>query len=104
MAGGINNVDPCAFPFDRRVLGKNGDAALALDVVAVHRPFLGGLIVAVNTGLFEQFVNKGRLAVVNVGDNGDVTDFHVVSFLTVRADTDMRQCARITRDGLKGKG
>jgi hypothetical protein len=54
--------------------------------------------------LFEQFVNKGRLAVVNVGDNGDVTDFHVVSFLTVRADTDVRQCARITRDGLKGKG
>ena len=76
MAGRINDVDPGAFPFNRRTLGKDGDPALAFDVVAVHRPFGDGFVVAVDAGLLEQFVNKCCLAVVNVRDDRDIADIH----------------------------
>ena len=57
---------------DRGVLGEDGDAALALEVVGVHDA-LGDLLVgAEHAALAEQRVDQRRLAVVDVGDDGDV--------------------------------
>ena len=43
VAGGVDDVDARALPVDRGALGEDGDAALALDVVGVHRPLGHGL-------------------------------------------------------------
>ena len=50
--------------------------ALALEVVAVHRPLLHLLVFAEGAGLLQQPVDQGRLAVVDVRDDRDVAQFH----------------------------
>ena len=58
------------------VLGENGDAALALERIRVHDALLHDLILAERAGLAEHLVDERRLAVIDVRDDGDVTDFH----------------------------
>ena len=76
VAGGIHDIDAHAIMFNAGTFGQNGDAAFTFDVVAVHRAFGGGLIVAVGAGLFEKLVNERCLAMVDVRDNGDVAKLH----------------------------
>ncbi len=76
VAGGVDDVDACVVPDDRGRLGKDRDAALALQVVAVHRAFGCGLVFAIGAGLFQKLVNQRRFAVVNVSDDCDVTHVH----------------------------
>ena len=76
VAGGVNDVDPRAFPFDACAFRQNGDAAFAFDVVAVHRAFCGGFVFTIHTGLFQKFIDKRCLAVVNVRDDRDIADIH----------------------------
>ena len=72
VAGGIDDVDFAACEVDGRVFGENGDAALALEFVRVHHP-LGHLLVgAEGAGLAQHGVDEGGLAVVNMGDDGDI--------------------------------
>ena len=74
VARRVEDVDLDALPDDRAVLGGYGDAALALEVHAVHEAFLGLLALAEHAGLAEHGVDEGGLAVVDVGDDGDVPD------------------------------
>jgi hypothetical protein len=67
-------------PAHRAVLGQDGDAALALDVVAVHHAFGDLLVLAEGAALAQQLVDQGGLAVVDVGDDGDVADRLVMAF------------------------
>ena len=53
--------------------------ALALDVVTVHHPLVGPLVVAERAGLFQENVDQGGLAVVNVCDDGDIAQLHAGS-------------------------
>ena len=76
VAGRVDDVDARALPFDRGCLGQNGDAAFAFDVVAVHRAFRDGLVVAEGPRLTQQLVHQGGFAVVDVSDDGDVADIH----------------------------
>jgi hypothetical protein len=59
VAGGVDDVDARALPFDRGRLGQDGDAALAFEVVAVHRAFGHLLVGAEGAGLLEQFCRRG---------------------------------------------
>ena len=59
---------------DRRVLGQDGDAALALELVRVHDALGDGLVGAEGAGLAQHGVDQRGLAVVDVGDDGDVAD------------------------------
>ena len=74
MAGGVDDIDARAAVFDGAVLRQNGDTALFLDVVRVHDPlahfFMGGEC----AGLLQQAVDQGRLAMVDVRDDGDVAN------------------------------
>ena len=72
MARGIDDVDFDALVGAGAVLGQNGDAALTLDVAAVHDALGHDLIVAERTALTQHGVHQGGLAVVNVSDNGNV--------------------------------
>ena len=56
------------------MLGADGDPALALEVVAVHHAFVDMRVLAEHVGGAEDAVDQRRLAVVDVGDDGEVTD------------------------------
>ena len=83
MARGVDDVDLHALVLDGDVLRQNGDAALALLVVGVEHALLDLLVLAEGIGRAQKLVDEGRLAVVDVSDDGDVANvllFHLCSF------------------------
>src|SRR5690606_39242243 len=72
----IDNIDADVVPDDRGRLGEDGDAALAFEIVGIHGTFGDALILAERAGLLQQPVDQRGLAVVDVGDDGDVTELH----------------------------
>ena len=83
VAGGVDHVDDRDGPVrvmavHGGVLGQDGDALFLLEVTAVHHAFLGVVTAVVQRpGLPQHRVDQGGLAVVDVGDDGDVTEWHV---------------------------
>ena len=75
VARGIDDVDFIVFIANGGVLGKNGDAALPLQVAGVHHALHRCLIFPVDAALLQHFVHQGGLAVVNVGNDGNISDF-----------------------------
>ena len=67
-----------------RVSSHAIDAALAMIVIPrsfsrsfeIHDPLGDPLILAEGAGLLEQAVHERRLAVIDVGDNGDIAQLH----------------------------
>jgi hypothetical protein len=78
VAGRVHDVDAVVVPIDAGAFGQNGDAALAFQIVGIHRALFHVLIVADGAGLFQQLVHQRRFAVVDVGNNGDVANIHGV--------------------------
>ena len=74
MARGIDDVDLDPLVRDGDVLGQDGDAALALLVVRVKDALLYLLVFAKCARGAQQLVDEGRLAMVDMGDDGDVSD------------------------------
>ena len=81
VAGGVDDVDRDravggvrALVRDRRVLGEDRDALLALEVVRVHGALFHVLVRAEGAGLAQHGVDERRLAVVDVGDDRDVAE------------------------------
>ena len=74
VSGRIDDVDPPVLPVDRRVLGENGDAALAFQLVGVHHPLQHLAVRAQASRLSQQLVDQRRLAMVDVRDDRDVAD------------------------------
>ena len=74
VARGVNDIDLGVAVPDGGVLGHDGDAALALQIPRVHDPVHDLLVVPVDTGLLEHFIDQRGLAVVDMGDNGDVSE------------------------------
>ncbi len=76
VAGSVDDVDRhgavAVAVADRRVLGEDRDALLALEVHRVHDPIGDVLVGAERPGLPQHLVDERRLAVVDVGDDGDV--------------------------------
>ena len=78
VARRIDDIDAGAVPDHRGHLGEDGDAALALEVVRIHRPLGHALIVAEGARLLQQPVDERGLAMVDMGDDGDVAELHGV--------------------------
>ena len=74
MARRVDDVDLHALVGDGDVLGKDGDAALALLIVGVEDALFHLLVLAENVGGPQKTVYEGGLAVVDVGDDSDVAD------------------------------
>jgi len=74
VAGGVDDIDFGVAVKEGGVFGENGDAALALEVARVHDAVGDDLIVAEDAALTKHGVHKRGLAVVHVGDDGDVAD------------------------------
>ena len=63
-------------PFQRTdVFFEDRDAALALQWIGVHHALHDDLVLAERACLAEHLVNQRRLAVIDVGDDSDVSDF-----------------------------
>jgi hypothetical protein len=56
------------------MLGADGDAALAFEIVVVHDALDDLLIVAENVDGPENGVNEGCFPVVYMGNNGEISD------------------------------
>ena len=77
VAGRIDDVDALvsfqaidvAFRHDR-------DAALPLEIVRIHHAFRDALVLAEGAGLLEQTIDEGGLAMIDVSDDGDVSQLH----------------------------
>ena len=67
------------------VLRQDGDALFLLQVTGVHQA-LDGVVTAVGqrTGLPQHRVDQGRLAMVDVRDDGDITEIHVLELSQCR--------------------
>ena len=79
VAGGVDDVDAGALPGHGGAFGQDRDAAFAFEVVTVERPFGDLLVFAEGAGLFQELVDEGGLAMIDVRDDGDVADFHGAS-------------------------
>src|SRR5262249_37717214 len=74
MAWSVDDVDLGILEEERSVLGENGDAALALEVVGIHHALDNFLVGAENAALAQHSVDKRRFAVVDVRDDSDVAN------------------------------
>src|SRR5262249_45845758 len=72
MPGGIDDVDAGRAPDDRGVFGQDGDAAFTLQRKRIEHPLHHLLVGAKHTGLTQQGVHQGGLAMVNVSDYGQI--------------------------------
>ena len=78
VARSIHDVDLHILILDGGVLGQDGDAPLALQVVGVHNALHHGLIFPVHAGLLEHLIHQSGLAMVNVGNYGNISQFFVL--------------------------
>jgi hypothetical protein len=80
VTGGVDDVDVIILVLERGVFGLDRDAFFALEIHRIHDAFDDGLVGAKGARLAEELIHERGLAVVNVGDNGDVAnlldDFH----------------------------
>ncbi len=74
VAGGVDDVDLNALVVDGSVLGQYGDAALALQIIGVHHALGHLLIFAENAALLEHFVHQRGLAMIDVRDDGYISE------------------------------
>ena len=73
------------------VLGKDGDAALTFEVVRIHNTLGHLLVFAEGMGLAQEEIHKRGFAVVNVCDDGDISeigsfDEHLIPLVWDRQD------------------
>ena len=80
VAGRVDDVDLHAAVVDGGVLGQDGDAALALEIEGVHDPLHHLLVGAEDAALMQHGVDQRRLAVIDVGDDGDVANVRRVGW------------------------
>ena len=76
MARRVDDVEPGAAIFHRRAFGENGDAPFALQIARVQGALRHLLVVADGAGLAQQAVHQRGLAVIHMGDDGEVPQIH----------------------------
>src|SRR5579862_6046402 len=74
VTGRVDDIDFRVVIGERSVLGENRDAAFALEIVRIHHSLDEFLVGAEDAALAEHGVDKGGLAMVDVGDDGDIAD------------------------------
>ena len=83
MARCVYNIEVRVMKVKRSVLGENRDAALALKLIGIHnRGFV--LFKLMGTRLPKQRVHERGLSMVDMRDNGNISNFFS-SFLILRS-------------------
>ena len=82
----VNDVDPIAVPLESGVLRANGDSFFALEIHRIHHALLNLLIGAKRSRLAQQLIDQRGLAVIDVRNDGDVTNLiHCIEGILSRA-------------------
>ncbi len=74
VAGGVDDVELEVPVNDGGVFGEDRDPALALERVRVHDPRREGLTLAEDATLPEHGIDERRFAVIDVGDDREISD------------------------------
>ena len=74
VTGCVDDVDPITVPLKSGVLRADRDSLLTLKVHRIHHAFLDLLIGTESARLTQQLIDQRRLAVIDVRNDGDVTD------------------------------
>jgi len=74
VPGRVDDVDLDAAVFDDGVLREDGDAPLAFQFIGVEDAIHRLLVLPEGASLTQHAVHEGGLPVVDVGDDGDVSD------------------------------
>ena len=85
MAGGVDDVEGDALRvavlggqrtgvFHGRVLGEDGDALLAFQIVGIHHTIRHFLTLGKHVRLLKHGIDQGGLAVIDVSHNRHITD------------------------------
>ena len=77
VAGSVDDVDLDVAVDDAGGFGEDGDAALAFEVVGIHDAFGDIFVFAEDSALAKHGVDQSGLAMIDVGDDGDVADLVV---------------------------
>ena len=84
MTRGVNDVDDevfavlaLTFSANSGVLRQDGDALFLFKVTRVHHSVCNFFVVAENAGLLQHGVHESGLAMVDVCDNGDITELGI---------------------------
>ena len=80
VARRVDEIDFHAVVVEGDVLGQDRDAALALQVVRVENAIADELAGTELAALAQQAIDERRLAVIDVGDDGDVTNVGTAHF------------------------
>ena len=76
VAGRIDDIDARALPFHGGALRHDGDAAFLLEVIGIHDALDDARVLTERARLRQKLVNQRGLAMVDVGNNGDIAHFH----------------------------
>ncbi len=105
VTGGVDDVqDDCRLlgspvrVFDRHVLGEDRDAFLTLEIHRVHDPLGDVLTFPESAGLPEHGVDQRGLAVVDVGDDGEVAEIRTHRHVGQRYGNRSGRAARVSSD------
>jgi hypothetical protein len=74
VAGGIDQIDFYIAIHQRDVFGEDGDSPLTLQIVGVENAIALQLAGAILPALAEHGVDQGGFTVVDVSDDGDITN------------------------------
>ena len=74
VARRVDDVELDAVVLDRRVLRQDRDATFLFERIRVHGSRFGVLAFAIEPALTEHRIDESRLAVVDVGDDREITD------------------------------
>jgi hypothetical protein len=74
VARGVHDIDLGVVKKQRGILGQNGDAPLALQVVGIHHAFHQRFVGAENSALPQHGVHQRGFPMVYVGDDGDIAN------------------------------
>ncbi len=80
VSRGVNNIDFISFVVDGYILGQDCYATFTLKIVVVKYKLAGILIFAEQVSCKQHFVHQCGLAMVNVCDNGNVSDVLHIDF------------------------
>ena len=94
----LDHVDFDATVGNRDVLGQNGNATFALEVMAVENAIAPQLLLVRLLVLTQQTIDERRFAMVDVSDNHDISDVvasHVVAIFTANGQDGSDQVSSI---------
>ena len=88
MPGSVDDVDLIPLVVDASRLGKDGDSSFVLERIGIHAAGGDLFVFAESPARLEHGIDKSGLAVIDVGDDGDVSDFVVHNeYLLHKKDT-----------------